>query len=90
MMEPNASLILNEMRMSRLVTQRKAAYSRALIAVEGRAELIRDRATFQQHWRPDLDKWFKKGVDTPGLVLLKVRATRIKLCERHEEQELVL
>ena len=45
--------------------------------MEGRAELIRDRATFQQHWRPDLDKWFEKGVDTPGLVLLKVRATRI-------------
>lgn len=58
--------------------------------MEGKAELIRDRATFQQHWRPDLDKWFEKGVDTPGLVLLKVRATRIKLCERHEEQELVL
>jgi general stress protein 26 len=60
------------------------------IAVEGRAELIRDKAAFQQHWTPDLDKWFEKGMDTPGLVLLKVRASRIKLWERHQEQELVL
>jgi general stress protein 26 len=60
------------------------------IAVEGSAELIRDKAAFAQHWTPDLDKWFEKGIDTPGLVLLKVRATRIKLWERHQEQELVL
>ncbi|MBT1510115.1 pyridoxamine 5'-phosphate oxidase family protein [Bradyrhizobium sp. SRL28] len=60
------------------------------IAVEGSAELIRDKAAFAQHWTPDLDKWFDKGIDTPGLVLLKVRATRIKVWERNEEQELIL
>lgn len=60
------------------------------IAVEGPAELIRDKAVLAQHWTSDLDKWFDKGIDTPGLVLLKVRATRVKLWERHNEQELVL
>ena len=60
------------------------------IAVEGSAELIRDKAAFAQHWTPDLDKWFDKGIDTPGLVLLKVRATCIKVWERNEEQELIL
>jgi general stress protein 26 len=60
------------------------------IAVEGRAELIRDRAAFARHWTPDLDHWCEQGIDTPGLVLLKVRAVRIKMWERHEEKELVL
>ena len=38
------------------------------VAVEGIAELIRDKAAFQQHWTSDLDNWFDKGVDTPGIV----------------------
>ncbi len=45
---------------------------------EGQAELIRDKAQFEEHWTRDLDIWFKAGVDTPGLVLIKVRARRIK------------
>src|ERR1700753_1795970 len=31
------------------------------VAVEGTAELIRDKAAFKQHWTNDLDKWFDKG-----------------------------
>jgi general stress protein 26 len=46
------------------------------VAVEGTAELIRDKAAFRQHWTSDLDKWFDKGVDTPSLVLIKVKADR--------------
>lgn len=60
------------------------------IAVEGRAELIRDKASFEKHWTPDLDVWFEKGVDTPGLVLIKVRATRIKYWDGREEGEVTL
>lgn len=46
--------------------------------VEGQAELIRDKAQFEAHWTKSLDMWFKEGVDTPGLVLIKVHAMRIK------------
>lgn len=60
------------------------------IAVEGQAQLIRDKAEFKRHWTPDLDRWFEKGVDTPDLVLISVRAERIKLWERNDERELVL
>src|ERR1700709_2950432 len=40
------------------------------VAVEGAAELIREKAALQHHWTSDLDKWFDKGVDTPGIVLI--------------------
>lgn len=46
------------------------------IAVEGTAQLIRDKTAFHQHWTSDLDKWFDNGVDTPGIVLIKVVADR--------------
>lgn len=60
------------------------------VAVEGRAELIRDTAAFRQHWTPDLDRWFEKGADTPGLVLIKVAAKRITCWEDGEESEMVI
>jgi len=47
------------------------------VSVQGVAELIRDKGAFEQHWTKDLDRWFPDGVDTPGVVLIKVRAERI-------------
>ena len=60
------------------------------VAVEGIAELIRDKAAFRQHWTSDLDKWFDKGIDTPGIVLIKVRATRATYWKGREEDEVQL
>ena len=55
------------------------------IAVEGRAELIRDKAAFKAHWTGDLDQWFEQGVETPGLVLIKVHAKRITYWDGMEQ-----
>lgn len=60
------------------------------IAVEGHAELIRDKAAFKEHWVSDLDVWFEQGVDTPNIVLIKVRATRIKYWDGEDEGEIEL
>ena len=57
------------------------------VAVEGNAELIRDKATFKAHWTSDLDRWFEKGVDTPGIVLVKVKASRITYWDGEDEGE---
>lgn len=56
------------------------------VAVEGTAELIRDKAAFQQHWTGDLDKWFDKGVDTPSIVLIKGRLILRTRCPWHKGQ----
>ncbi|MEA3064662.1 MAG: hypothetical protein QOJ27_1108 [Sphingomonadales bacterium] len=60
------------------------------VSVEGRAELIRDKARFAEHWTKDLDRWFEQGVDTPGLVLIKVAAERLHYWDGYEEGELKL
>jgi general stress protein 26 len=60
------------------------------VAVEGTAELIRDKSAFQQHWTRDLDKWFDNGVDTPGIVLIKVKATRVTYWKGREEAQVDL
>ncbi|MCI0754548.1 pyridoxamine 5'-phosphate oxidase family protein [Teichococcus vastitatis] len=61
---------------------------RFAIAIEGRAELIRDKAAFREHWTPELDKWFDQGIDTPGIVLIRVEAERIHYWDGTEQGEL--
>ena len=57
------------------------------VAVEGMAELVRDKDRFEAHWSKDLDRWFKQGVDTPGLVMIKVHADRVHYWDGEEEGE---
>jgi len=58
------------------------------ITVEGFAELIRDKAQFADHWTKDLDRWFERGIDTPGLVMIKVTAERLHYWDGGEEGEI--
>ena len=60
------------------------------LAVEGHAELIREHASFKQHWTTDLDRWFDQGIDTPGLVLIKVHAVRVHYWDGEDEGEVAL
>ena len=60
------------------------------LTVEGRAALIRDKARFREHWTKDLDRWFEQGIDTPGLVLIKVAAERLHYWDGYDEGEIVL
>ena len=60
------------------------------VAVEGTGELIRDKGRFAEYWTTDLDRWFEQGVDTPGLVLIKVAAERLHYWDGEDEGELVI
>lgn len=60
------------------------------ITIEGKAELIRDKGQFAEHWTKDLDEWFKEGIDTPGLVLVKVHAERLHYWDGYSEGEIDL
>jgi len=58
------------------------------VAVQGHCHLHRDRATLAEHWVKDLERWFEQGVDTPGLVLLHVRASRVTWWDGEDNGEL--
>lgn len=57
------------------------------ITLQGKAEVIKDKNRFAEHWTDDLDDWFKDGVDTPGLVLLKVHADRLHYWDGYDQGE---
>ncbi|MCJ8518655.1 general stress protein 26 [Pseudorhizobium tarimense] len=61
-----------------------------LIAAEGKAQVIRDKHAFKEHWNADLDKWFENGIDTPGVVMIRVDATRLHYWDGMDEGEIVL
>jgi general stress protein 26 len=60
------------------------------ITVEGTAELIRDKAAFEEHWTKELDFWFKDGINTPDIVLIKVHAVRIHYWNGVEDGEVTM
>jgi len=60
------------------------------ITIEGRAEFIKDKSRFAEHWTKDLDAWFKEGADTPGLVLIKVHAERLHYWDGFDQGEISL
>ncbi|MGF9691945.1 pyridoxamine 5'-phosphate oxidase family protein [Rhizobium sp. 0TCS1.26] len=60
------------------------------IAVDGNASLIRDKAQFEAHWVSDLDRWFPQGIDTPGIVLIKVSARNIEYWDGEDNGRIAL
>lgn len=42
------------------------------VSVAGRAEVVHDHGKMSELYSPDLDIWFEKGLDTPGIALLRV------------------
>ncbi|CAM4010175.1 pyridoxamine 5'-phosphate oxidase family protein [Deinococcus frigens] len=60
------------------------------VAVEGQAKLSRDKAQMKEHWSPDLDQWFKDGIDTPDIVMIQVSATRVHYWDGGDEGEIKL
>lgn len=60
------------------------------VAVEGQAKLVRDKAEMKDHWTPDLDRWFKDGLDTPGIVMIQVDAARVHYWDGEDDGEVKL
>lgn len=66
-----------------------AFQSKDMVFVEcyGHASIIDDRKTMEEHWLDELNRWFPKGLDTPGICLLKVAASRVHFWDKEEEGE---
>ncbi len=60
------------------------------ISVQGEARLVHDKNAFAEYWNPDLERWFEQGVDTPGLVMIKVQAARVHYWDGEDDGEITL
>ena len=53
----------------------------------GRGSVIKDKKIMEEKWVDELNMWFPKGLDTPGICLLKVTASRVQYWDKEEEGE---
>lgn len=60
------------------------------IALQGTAELIDDEEQFEEMWEERFDKWFPQGPQTPGLIMIKVTAERVKFWQDEDSGECIL
>lgn len=60
------------------------------IHVEAKAQVVRERERFAEHWDKSLDRWFPQGIETPGAVMLQVTASRIHHWDGQDEGEVSL
>ena len=60
------------------------------ISISGKAKLIRRKNAFEEHWNDSLNQWFPEGIDTPGIVLIHVKGTRLRYWQREKEGEISL
>ncbi|HXH15923.1 MAG TPA: pyridoxamine 5'-phosphate oxidase family protein [Sphingomonas sp.] len=60
------------------------------VTVEGAAVLIEDEQAFADHWTKDLDRYFPEGIDTPGVVMIRVHAASIRYWDGSDEGEITV
>ena len=54
-------------------------------SIQGVATVVTDRAERARHWKPEWAPFYKKGVDDPAFLLLRVRPTRAEVVSpRHK------
>ena len=70
--------------------QEPARQARHLHPIAGSAQVIRDKAAFAEHWIDDLDAGSRTGIDTPGMVMLKISAQRVHYWDGEESGEVSL
>ncbi|MEO6070844.1 MAG: pyridoxamine 5'-phosphate oxidase family protein [Chitinophagaceae bacterium] len=57
------------------------------ISIVATAKLIHSKAVMEEHWLKELEQWFKDGLDTKGIVMIHVKAKRIKYWHNEDEGE---
>jgi len=60
------------------------------IALTGEASLHTDKDVLKHHWKESLAKWFENGLETDGLTLIKVDASRAHYWKGRKEGEVVI
>ncbi len=57
------------------------------IECHGNASIIKDKGMMTDKWMDELNRWFPQGLNTPGICMIKVSATRVQFWDKEEEGE---
>lgn len=58
------------------------------VQVQGSATILTSKASMKDHWHAELERWFTEGLDTEGLVMIRVDASRITYWSAEGEGEI--
>ena len=81
---------INDIRRTASVSLSFTGKSGTYFIVNGKARLIKDKSIWEQHWDDSLNQWFKKGINTSGIVLIAVMASHIKYWMNYKEGDIKL
>jgi general stress protein 26 len=56
------------------------------IAVTGQGEVVQDRKKAEQLWNPIYQAWFPKGLDDPGIALIRVKVDKAEYWDTPSSQ----
>lgn len=65
-------------------------FGKTFISVTGKANLTTDKEEMEKHWNPNLEVWFKDGLNTKDIVMIEVKAKHIKYWEDNKEGEVIV
>ena len=57
--------------------QRGSGGDFTFIQLQGIASLLTSPAAMEEHWHPELERWFPQGIQTNGIAMIRVDARRI-------------
>jgi general stress protein 26 len=86
----NKSQLVKDLKKDSHVSLSFNGAKKLFVSVSGKAKIIKDQSKMEPHWVPDLEKWFENGIETPGLVMIQVKAKHIKYWQGEEEGEVKL
>ena len=60
------------------------------VAIEGKADIVTDKAAMADHWIAELERWFPDGLETAGIAMIHIRASRIHYWDGEDEADMVI
>lgn len=82
--------VIRELKLNANVNLAFEGPDKLYIAISGKSDLLKDKEILKQHWVESLDAWFKDGVETPGIIMIHVKAETIKFWHKEENGEVKL
>jgi general stress protein 26 len=76
--DENTSKVADIRRDSRVNVVYASPEKDCYVSLAGNAEISHDKAKMKELWSPGLKIWFEEGLETPGICLIRVKASGVE------------